>query len=477
MRESFYDRLVEALIWFALLFGPWAFGTTENWSIQLMTAVGWGLGLLWMGRLVVRRWASRRSATVAKKNPASRGRKLPERLFRQTLLVLTALILGYCLLSAANARAVHHLWSLEYRDCFLWLPHSYDRDRSWAVWGSGLSLAGFFWCGRDWLLRQGGERSRLPARLRRLLWILTANGGLLAVVSLVQHFSGENKLLWLVEPAINKTAATQFGPFAYHANGAQYFNLLWPVGLAFWVYLKRRPVPSPDGWWGRWRLKVLLVCVLLMALCPLVSLSRGGALIALLNGGVAAGLVWLSFRRRLPGFGWRVALVAGGILLIGGLAEGAHLLARFQAQDYSDQGRFDLYATGWQMALDNQPFGCGPGAYDTLVQLYVPDFQASWVVQLHNDWLEIVLTLGVVGLLLLLSPLLLIAGRHRFAGGIRLNWPVVGLFWVAVVGCLLHALVDFPFRVHSILLLFVFICCVLSTVSGRATHPRKSHAP
>ena len=44
---------------------------------------------------------------------------------------------------------------------------------------------------------------------------------------------------WLVEPDIHKTAETQLGPFAYRSNGAQYFNLLWPVCLGFWWTLHR----------------------------------------------------------------------------------------------------------------------------------------------------------------------------------------------------------------------------------------------
>ena len=40
------DGLTECLIYFAILFGPWAFGTTQPWSIQVMNTVGLALGLL-----------------------------------------------------------------------------------------------------------------------------------------------------------------------------------------------------------------------------------------------------------------------------------------------------------------------------------------------------------------------------------------------------------------------------------------------
>ena len=48
------DWLTECLIYFAVLFGPWAFGTTQPWSIHVMNGVGFALGLLWLGKLFIR---------------------------------------------------------------------------------------------------------------------------------------------------------------------------------------------------------------------------------------------------------------------------------------------------------------------------------------------------------------------------------------------------------------------------------------
>ena len=144
---------------------------------------------------------------------------------------------------------------------------------------------------RDWLLTlspkesarvelegspsQGG--SRLPVRLRRLFWVLTANGTLLAIQGLMQRAEGGNKLLWLVLPHYNpNTHDDEFGPYAYRANAAQYFNLLWPAVLGFWwAYIsspRRRRVAESAA--PRNRVAVLLPCALIMAICPIVSSSR-----------------------------------------------------------------------------------------------------------------------------------------------------------------------------------------------------------
>src|SRR5450759_1907027 len=103
-KRQFYrisDGLTEGLIYFAILFGPWAFGTTQPWSIQVMNGVGLALGLLWLGKLCIRfsghqplRW------TILSGNRES-GRSLKtERRFTWLLAAGTLFILLYCLISA-----------------------------------------------------------------------------------------------------------------------------------------------------------------------------------------------------------------------------------------------------------------------------------------------------------------------------------------------------------------------------------------
>src|ERR1043166_8202150 len=124
------------------------------------------------------------------------------------MAVLTISLLLYCFIAAINARATYHPQDLSfvYRhypnwlpqpQLQKWLPASFDTTRSGnAFWGY-LALACSFWALRDWLLgksageeraahAQGAEPGRepghlVPARLRRLLWVLSISGGLLAV--------------------------------------------------------------------------------------------------------------------------------------------------------------------------------------------------------------------------------------------------------------------------------------------------------
>src|SRR5689334_17267862 len=51
----FCDSLTEPLIYLMVLFGPWAFGTTQTWSTWVMNIGGYTLGLLLVAKLAIRR--------------------------------------------------------------------------------------------------------------------------------------------------------------------------------------------------------------------------------------------------------------------------------------------------------------------------------------------------------------------------------------------------------------------------------------
>lgn len=64
--NSFYyricDRLTEAVIYFMVIFSPWAFGSTQPWAVAVMNCAGSLLGLLLVGKWVIRRLSGYRPA-------------------------------------------------------------------------------------------------------------------------------------------------------------------------------------------------------------------------------------------------------------------------------------------------------------------------------------------------------------------------------------------------------------------------------
>jgi O-antigen ligase len=398
--------------------------------------------------------------------------------------------LAYCLLAALNAAATYHpetrgfTYQISYRK---WLPHSFDIGRTWSTFWEYLALGCAFWAIADWLPGKtaGEERAArqpalavgtgpaplLPARLRRLLWVLCINGALVGLEGIAQRLEGSGHLLFLLKPAINQEAVSQFGPYHYRANAAAYFNLIWPVCLGFWWTLHR------SAGLKRTTHHVLLLCGIVMAACPIISTSRGGAL-------VAAGILALAAfflvathfllvaHRQEDKQARKIALVLLVVFFTTTLALGcalgwSALRPRLAQLEEGFENREEMYAAAKPMAADYPVFGTGPGTFDSVFQLYRISTETYWPAQLHNDWLETRITFGWFGFALIVLALITVLVRWFARGGLHGGRRFMILLWLALAGCLVHARFDFPFQVYSILFLFLVWCAVAFNLSRR----------
>lgn len=339
------------LLLFLVVFTPWAFGTTQTWSIWTANLAGYALGGLWLAKLLLRRqtgyqprlWNSPPPVTIpGGEGPDSRPDVTtapPRDRAALVLGALTVLLLLYVAVSALNAMsyfdAAQRLF-VPLSEPIRWLPYSVDRSATVRVFCQYLALAGVFWAARDWLLYRGRNELRepeaprwsdsssqlvFPQRLRLLLWCLCINGAALATLAVIHRASGTNKLLWLLDSASDKPAEMIFGPWAYRGNAAQYFNLLWPVCLAFWVWMQERARRARQIRAGRLDGPqiMLLPFAIVIAACPMISGTRGGAAVSA-GLGVFATLFLVILSRREVSAGVRGLTV--GALLAAGLAAG-----------------------------------------------------------------------------------------------------------------------------------------------------------
>ena len=482
-----------------LVFSPWAFGTTQQWSIWVMNFAGFALGILLLPKLFIRHWkkypAPRWDCISAHSGKLSHHRHRTTRLLARVLAALTLAVLGYILVSALNVAAIYDADTrvFQYEHYLAWLPHSFDGQRTWFHFWMYLGLAASFWSVVDWLpgMTSGEERGvqkagsddpkkavpLLPARLRLLLWLLCLNGTVLGIEAIVQRASGSNKLLFLVVPIVHKTGDTQFGPYAYRSNAAQYFNLLWPLCLGFWWTLQRT---------GGLRAKAhhwLLLCAAIMAACPIISTSRAGALVS--AGILIVALIYLALpilfspagrghdAKSHRGTAGLLILFLAVVLSLGWYFGWSALEPRMEQFGEGYQNREEMYEAAQPMARDYPLFGTGPGTFATVFQLYLFSTDTYWPTQLHNDWLETRITFGWVGFGLLLSALACVGLRWFVPGGIRGSRRFVVLAWLALGGCLLQARFDFPFQIHSTLFLFLVICALLFGLSGNSGGARR----
>lgn len=485
------DAVSERLFYFMVIFGPWAFGTTQPWSIRVMNAAGYLAGFLLAIKLAIRILTGYRNPRWGASGLENQG-DFPEessaqRLLTRGLAILTAILLGYCLASAWNGRATYdpQTATFEYHPFIAWLPHSYDQSSSWAAFWNYLALALSFWALRDWLLgktsaEEMAQRSQyhdskrrrailLPDRLRRLLWVLSVNGGFLGLEAIVQRLDGTAHLLFVMPTRLNREALAQFGPYAYRSNAAQYFNLLWPVSLALWWNFERaarRGLRDSKAFGLRAR-HLILVCALVMAACPIISVSRVGAVVAVVNLLVAAGVLWKAQGKKRPGAKAGIVAAVAAVLGLSAWMSWNDLGPRFEQTEFetSLEGRNSIYDMARPMADDCPLFGTGPGTFGPLFQLYRPDTEEYWPAQLHNDWLETLITFGVFGSVLIGLAFCIVLSHWFLARGIHGSWYLALLLWAALAGCLFYARYDFPFQIYSVVFLFLVLCSALFSLS------------
>jgi O-antigen ligase len=374
---------------------------------------------------------------------------------------------------------------LEYFKFIPWLPHSYDQGSSWQAFCNYLALALTFWAARDWFIgksagEERAERSQLgdprrrrasllPERMRRLLWFLTVNGGLLGVEGILQRLDGTAKLLFFRSTHDNPQALSQFGPYAYRSNAAQYFNLLWPVSVSLWWSLERaarRGVSKIEAF-GVGSRQLLLVFAMIMAACPLISVSRVGAVVAVVNLAVAVIVIWSAQGKEHKKTKLYLVGCLAIILGVSATVSWNDLAPRFESENFdgSLEARNRMYDMARPMADASPLFGTGPGTFEPLFQMFRPDPEEYWPAQLHNDWLETLITFGWLGMALIAIAFATVIFYWFVARGIRASAQIMVFFWAAVAGCLFYARYDFPFQIYSITFLFVILCAAMFTFS------------
>jgi O-antigen ligase len=506
------DGFSEAIIYFIVIFNPWAFGTTQAWSIWTVNIASYGLGFLLFFKWIIKkntgfhpsRWDEDRGHLSEEE---FEGRKKRSRLISRIALCATGVIWIWCVVSWINARAEFHFtfdihqFRFEYfEDSISWLPHTYAKSfTEKAVW-EYLGYALFFWALRDWLLgktwkevkgvsrkksgfrpepiRQKGLPSFIPglsSRTHRLLWVLCINGALVALEGILQRLSGSDKLLWMVQPTINKLNLAQFGPYAYRSSAAQFFNLIWPICLGFWWLLFKKANFDQAGGHriGKSPYPILMPCAVLMAAAPIISTSRGGAVVSVIMMLMSLGILVLANRGGSRLAAYSVITIMMAALGMAGYLGWDNLEKRLERVfDDNMGGREALWDQSKEIIGDYPYWGTGPKSFGAVYQLYTQPMRSDAHIHAkkaqayaHNDWLELVISFGLIGsplfILLLIYP-----GLYFLTGtGFFSNWEFPGFIAISMFGCLFHAIGDMPFQIHSVATVFLVAMCVLSCTS------------
>ena len=388
-----------------LLFGPIAFGAVEPWSIFLMEAGSAALFLLWIGKQVLD----------------------GEMQVRWNPLFLPMAAFGLLILAQLVFRRTAY-------------PHD----------SLSLALLYFSYALLCFLATQSLIRSQ---QARTLTFIFSAYGAALACFALLQGLSSNGKLYWIRQP---RMGGWIYGPYVNHNHYAGLMEMLVPIPLV--LALTRMASTRTRA--------VAAAAAAVMVGTIFLSGSRGGMLAILTEVIILSVLVVKQERglRTAIGIGLFLAIVVGLLTWVGG-NELSKRLATPLHTDISNDVRTSINRDGLKMFLKKPVLGWGLGTFPVVYPQFRSFYTNFFVNEAHNDYLQLLVEMGLLGFATMLWFLLTV---YKRAIRKMTNWTgeISGAVTLACVlglsGILVHSAVDFNLQIPANAALFY----VLATLAA-----------
>ncbi len=456
-----YDRIMECLLVVALLFMPLAFGVVEAWSEEIVLLLTVALGTCFLLKLTLRphlpfvwTWA-----------------------YVPLVIFLAVLVAQLIPLPAAGVRFIS--------------PNTAEIKASLAAdltTGGGppsVMTLSFYPCATRHDLRLGLAAVasfivvlnvyRRSSQIRRLLGAVTAIGGCMAVLALLQNVAGNDKIYWLVA---SPHGTAHSGPFINHNHYAQFMNLSLGATLAFILVKvaqafrgqKVTPALVADYFSSRearlvWAAAVVAV---LEIASIFLSLSRGGMISTMLASAFMT--LVLAWRKAARGSGWIMACVALGAfacVLYVGFDAVVDRLGTLGDLRHAQGGRWQVVrdvAVAWAQF---PVLGTGAGSHEVVYPMFDHTMSPNLATHAENEYAQAAEEIGIVGLLALLAFGSVV--WYSFARAVRISRRSIhaaayglgfGLFAI-----LIHSMGDFGQHLPANMFLSVIFCALLVRLS------------
>lgn len=463
LSQAAFGVLLVAVIW-----APWPLGSNRTWALALLG------GLVWLGVLLAS--AGHLYASGRSRRPLVSGWYWP-------VLALAA----FALLLVAQ------IWpGLAGGDGTLSVSPFDTRQYLFA----SLTFSG------GWVLVLMCVNS--AKRIERLMAAVFAAGLLQAVTAIALAYSGARYQLWLTDFAPDGRAT---GTFASPDHLAGYMELTLAAGLG-WLLMQFQgdAEPSNANWQSRLSTalrfilspKMLLRLLLLLLVIALVMthsrMGNGAFFFTLLLVGVV--LAISSQRLRKPAM-WLVAsMVVIDVFIIGQLVGLDRVVQRLQdtasasmpaeavfgsgalpppKREESIQERLRVPELSLPLVAQRPWLGHGGGTYAFVLPPLKEQGMTWFWTNAHNDYVEVAVNTGLVGLALWLLPGLLTmwrAMRHLPDRQTSLGRGV-GLAALIAISCMaLHSIVDFNMHIPANAFTFSVLLALVWTVGSPSSTPR-----
>ncbi len=300
------------------------------------------------------------------------------------------------------------------------------------------------------------------AHLRKLVLPLLLIGALSGLFGIVQAVGDPGGPFYLYRITNNGSAV---GLFSNRNHQALFLVTMIPILALF----ASQSVQTENA--KKMRLAVMAGALAMLVPLILVTGARQGIVLGIL----ALICGWLIYRtpqvvgvrRRTERKSYALAIagVSGTTLLVllTVMASRAEALKRLLSTNVAEEGRAQAWEIAARLAIDYLPFGSGSGSFVPVFQQAEPlDFLSPvYFNHVHNDFLEVPLTFGVPGILLILAAVAAYGVAIRKIGQSN-STPMLAATGAAVILLFgLASFVDYPLRVPSMACFFVIACCWL----------------
>ena len=477
------DRIIKWGLIFLIVFTPLAFGTVHTWSYTLMELTVIFLLLIWLLKVIV---TGQNPKGASHLQLVSTPLNLPILLF--ILLILFQLL-------PLPPKLVKHLSPNTYNLYKMTLPGYDSESRKWKMASSTIDnrqstidnpqLTTDHW--RPLSLYPHATRTELfkilayvgvffliinniqtRRELNTLITTIIVMGVVIASFGLIQMFTWNGGIYWFWKSKFwPHGSGKAFGPYVLSCHFAGYMEMAIPLALGI-LFARLQPVfKDIKEWRGRLltlearisKIVIILICIAIMTVAVFLSRTSAGIITTIFAFAFFAFFAGFprSSRKR-----WTVlsvlALVLGASLIWAGPEPIFKELSTVQA---IPRGRFVAWKDTLGMIKDFPLLGSSVGTF----QYLHPKYKSAEIGTLfwehaHNDYLELLSEMGVLGFLLVCTGMgffffrvakLLQARKDPYVRGVTLG----GL--TAIAAILFHSLADFNLHIPANALLFSII--------------------
>jgi O-antigen ligase len=307
-------------------------------------------------------------------------------------------------------------------------------------------------------------------RIRTIIAVLVASGVFQALYGLFELTRAEPRLLFY-EKAFSLDSVT--GTFVNSNHLSGYLEMIVPLALGLAVarmnlmtfgikdFREKLLLWTSEGFLGT---VLILAGVVVMSIGILLSHSRSGLVVLALSFFLFFAFSVYAHSRtgfRQPWVGRTVRMTFLAVVALALAVGVGSTIRRFALDDVLHENRPLYWANTLDIVGDFPLFGTGLGTYASAYGAYEKGTASEMTLRhAHNDYLEALAELGVVGSALLFGLILYIAVRAFLVWRVRRNAQARGLALGGIVslsGAAVHAATDFNLHVAANAVLFTVV--------------------